>query len=110
MFVNVEEHAFCKEYLGQPFTNRQHSMERLCKKARVREFGFHAIRHLTASLLYREGQPVAVAQAVLRHKSPQITTRYLQTLGLKQTQEAMEAVMGQRGPNKVVSIQKASQE
>ena len=110
VFVNVEEHAFCKEYLGQPFTNRQHFMERLCKKAGVREFGFHAIRHLTASLLYREGQPVAVAQAVLRHKSPQTTTRYLQTLGLKQTQEAMEAVMGQRGPNKVVSIQKASQE
>ncbi len=110
VFVNVEEHAFCKEYLGQPFTNRQHLMERLCKKAGVREFGFHSIRHLTASILYQEGQPVAVAQAVLRHKSPQTTTRYLQTLGFKQTHEAMEAVMGQRGPGKVISIQKAATE
>ena len=110
VFVNVEEHAFCKEYLGLPFTNRQHFMERLCKKAGVREFGFHAIRHLTASILYREGQPVAVIQSVLRHKSPQTTTRYLQSLGLKQTQEAMEAVMGKRGPGRVVSIQKAAQE
>ena len=85
-------------------------MERLCKKAGVRVFGFHAIRHLTASILYREGQPVAVIQSVLRHKSPQTTTRYLQSLGLKQTQEAMEAVMGKRGPGRVVSIQKAAQE
>ncbi|WP_243438989.1 tyrosine-type recombinase/integrase [Fundidesulfovibrio soli] len=104
VFVNIEEYAFCKDYLGEPFTNRQHFMERLCEKAEVKTFGFHAIRHLTASLLYREGQPVAVVQAVLRHKSPQTTTRYLQSLGLKQTQEAMEAVMGQRGPGKISRI------
>ena len=104
VFVNLDETPFCKQYLGLPFTNRQHLMERLCKKAGVREFGFHAIRHLTASIMYREGQPVSVIQAVLRHKSPQTTTRYLQSLGLKQTQEAMEAVMGNRGPGKVTPI------
>ncbi len=84
-------------------------MERLCQKAEVREFGFHAIRHLTASIMYREGQPVAVIQAVLRHKSPQTTTRYLQSLGLKQTQEAMEAVMGNRGPGKVTQLTSAAE-
>jgi len=83
-------------------------VERLCKRAGVKEFGFHAIRHLTASIMYREGQPVAVIQAVLRHKSPQTTTRYLQLLGLKQTHEAMEAVMGQRGPGKVVTLRPAA--
>jgi len=107
VFVNLDETPFCKQYLGLPFTNRQHLMERLCKKAGVREFGFHAIRHLTASIMYREGQPVAVIQAVLRHKSPQTTTRYLQTLGLKQTQDAMEAVLGNRGPGKVTPIKPA---
>ncbi len=85
-------------------------MERLCKTAGVRQFDFHAIRHLTASILYRAGQPVAVIQAVLRHQSPQTTTRYLQSLGLKQTQEAMEAAMGKRGLGKVVSLQKTVQE
>jgi integrase len=110
VFVNLDETPFCKQYLGQPFTSRQHLMERLCKKAGVRHFGFHAIRHLTASLLYREGQPVAVIQAVLRHKSPQTTTRYLQSLGLKQTQEAMEAVMGQRGPGKIIKLPTAQHE
>lgn len=38
-----EEHAFCKEYPGQPCTNRQHLMERLCKKAEVGELGFNSI-------------------------------------------------------------------
>jgi len=51
---------------------------------------------------------VAVIQAVLRHKSPQTTTRYLQTLGLKQTQDAMEAVLGNRGPGKVTPIKPAA--
>lgn len=107
VFVNLDDTPFCKQYQGVPFTNRQHLMERLCNKAGVRPFGFHAIRHLTASIMYREGQPVAVIQAVLRHKSPQTTTRYLQGLGLKQTQDAMEAVMGQRGPGKVVELGRA---
>ncbi len=104
VFVNLDATPFCAQYLGQPFRVRQHVMSRLCRKAGVREFGFHAIRHLTASIMYREGQPVSVIQAVLRHKSPQTTTRYLQSLGLKQTHEAMEAVMGQRGPGKVIPM------
>ncbi len=59
--------------------------------------------------MYREGQPVAVIQAVLRHKSPQTTTRYLQSLGLKQTHEAMEAVVGQRGPGKVGTVREMAE-
>lgn len=33
-----------------------------------------------------------------------MTTRYLQSLGLKQTHEAMEVVMGQRGPGNVIPM------
>jgi integrase len=49
-------------------------------------------------------QPVAVIQAILRHKSPQTTARYLQTLGLRQTHEAMESIMGNRGPGRVINM------
>lgn len=105
VFVNLEELGFCQDYYGRPFRNRQHFMEKLCAKAEVRTFGFHAIRHLTASIMYREGQPVAVIQAILRHKSPQTTTKYLQTLGLRQTHEAMKAIMGNRGPGRVISME-----
>ncbi|WP_043635322.1 tyrosine-type recombinase/integrase [Desulfovibrio sp. TomC] len=84
-------------------------MDRRCKKAGVRAFRFHAIRYLTANIMYRAGPPVSVIQAMLRQKSPQTTTRHLQSLGLKQTQEAMEAVMGNRGPGKIISTKPAAE-
>ncbi|KHK02397.1 integrase family protein [Desulfovibrio sp. TomC] len=52
---------------------------------------------------------MSVIQAMLRQKSPQTTTRHLQSLGLKQTQEAMEAVMGNRGPGKIISTKPAAE-
>lgn len=81
-------------------------MERLCKKAGVKPFGFHAIRHLTASILYHAGQPTAMIQSVLRHKSPQTTAKYLQTLGLEQTRQGLEGVFGNRRPAKVIELKK----
>ena len=48
-------------------------MKQLCERAKVKPFGFHAIRHLTASILYKMGQPVSVIQAILRHKISNIT-------------------------------------
>jgi len=33
-------------------------MKHLCKRAKVKHFGLHAIRHLTASILAREGIPM----------------------------------------------------
>ena len=71
-------------------------MRRLCDKAKVKRFGFHAIRHLTASCLYRQGNSVGVIQAILRHKSPSTTERYLKTLGLEQTREALEGLFHPR--------------
>ena len=67
-------------------------MRTLCERTRVRPFGFHAIRHLTASILYRLGQPVSVIQAILRHKSPNTTALYLKSLGLEETRGALESL------------------
>lgn len=106
VFVCLDRTAFCEEYYGKPFTTRQHLMERLCKKAGVKPFGFHAIRHLTASILYHAGQPTAMIQSVLRHKSPQTTAKYLQTLGLEQTRQGLEGVFGNRRPAKVIELKK----
>ena len=65
-------------------------MKQLCERAKVKPFGFHAIRHLTASILYKMGQPVSVIQAILRHKSPNTAAIYLRTLGLEETRGALE--------------------
>jgi len=66
---------------GQPFTSRQHYMERLCKRADVKPFGFHGIRHLTASILAKANVDIPTIQAILRHKSPNTTARYIRSLG-----------------------------
>ena len=93
VFVCLDETDFCRPYYGKPFTNRQHMMKRLCKLAGVKHFGFHGIRHLTASILYHKGIDTAVIQAILRHKSPTTTNRYLKTLGLEKAREALEIGM-----------------
>lgn len=51
-----------------------------------------AIRHLTATTLYHNGYDVATIQAILRHKSPNTTERYLKTLGLEKVKNALDSL------------------
>ncbi|MYL85270.1 tyrosine-type recombinase/integrase [Desulfovibrio aerotolerans] len=105
VFVNLSDTEFAVKYWGEPFKYRQHFMEKICKRAGVKPFGFHAIRHLTATILFRAGQPLSVIQAILRHKSPTTTARYLHGLGLGQTREALSSVMdGRRSQQTFKSI------
>jgi integrase len=67
---------------GKKYSQRQWFMRRLCAKAGVKPFGFHAIRHLSASILAHEGVPLPIVQGVLRHKNATTTSRYLRSLGL----------------------------
>jgi len=92
VFVCLDQKHFCAEYYGGRFSVRQHFMKRLCGKADVVPFGFHAIRHLSASILYSLGYSVAVIQTILRHKSPTTTERYLKSLGLENVREALEQI------------------
>jgi integrase len=68
---------------GEPFRQRRHFMKTICEKADVKPFGFHAIRHMTASYLYQIGKPLSLIQRILRHDSPGTTERYLNSLGFK---------------------------
>lgn len=104
VFLCEEETAFTREHHGQPFLYRRHLMRRLCEKAGVEPFGFHAIRHLAASILYKLSTPLAVIQAILRHKHATTTERYLKTLGLEETRPALEALSAQRS-GKVIELQ-----
>jgi integrase len=56
-------------------------MLRLCKKAGVKHFGFHALRHLGASLINESGQvTMKQIQLLLRHKKQSTTEKYLHIL------------------------------
>ena len=92
VFLCLDETEFTREYYGQPFKYRQHFMNRICEEAGVKPFGFHAIRHLTASTLFKAGYEVAVIQTVLRHKSPNTTERYLRSIGHERVRDALEGL------------------
>jgi integrase len=68
---------------GEQYTSRQHFMENLCNRAGVKPFGFHAVRHLSATILAYAGLDIPTVQAVLRHKSPNTTARYIKSLGIQ---------------------------
>ena len=63
-----------------PFVDRAKWMPRLCKKAEVKPFGVHGIRHLTASLLAGANLPLIAIKEMLRHKSINTTQRYIHSL------------------------------
>ena len=103
VFVCLDKSAVTTEFYGKPFEYRLQFMRRLCDKAGVKRFGFHAIRHLTASQLFKKGYSVGIIQAILRHKSPSTTERYLKTLGLERVREALEDMTG-KGVGKRISL------
>ncbi len=97
VFICLDDYEYCRPYYGKPYRVRAHFMNRLCESAKVKPFGFHAIRHLSASMLFRLGYDVATIQAILRHKSPNTTARYLKTLGHEDVRAALQSLSVKRG-------------
>ncbi len=65
---------------GEPYSARQHWLPRLCRKAGVKEFGLHGIRHLSASILMANKVSLVDIQTVLRHMNLTTTQRYVHRL------------------------------
>jgi integrase len=72
-------------------------MKKICKRAGVKPFGFHGIRHMFASKLWREGMSLGEIQQMLRHKSPRVTEKYLQSLGLERVRKSLELIFNPPG-------------
>ena len=104
IFVCLDKTPFCDQYYGKPFTYRQHFMRRICKRAKVKPFGFHAIRHLAATVQYHNGQGLNWLQAFLRHKNATTTEKYLKSLGLKPLREGLDE--GFKRPGEVVEFKR----
>lgn len=60
------------------YQSKRNLMRRLCQKAGVKEFGFHAIRHHVASIIADSGKAtLGQIQKFLRHRRPSTTEGYL---------------------------------
>jgi integrase len=90
VFMCLEEGECQRVHYGQPFKYRNQFVKRLCELAKVKPFGFHAIRHLTASILHRKGYELGAIQAILRHHSPSTTERYLRRISPERVREVLE--------------------
>jgi len=84
---------------GRPFRRRE-IMERLCKKAGVKHFGYHAIRHLSATILAHAGLDIPSVQTVLRHKNPNTTAKYIKSLGVQPNR--LDVIFEKRESSKVL--------
>ena len=63
------------------YIQKRDTMKKLCRKADVKVFGFHAIRHHVASILADSGKAsLSQIQKMLRHKRTTTTDRYIKTL------------------------------
>lgn len=87
---------------GKQYTKDQlkHVMRNLCKRARVKRFGFHAIRHHVAAILRDSGKAtLGQIQKFLRHHRATTTDNYLKGLSpdLIEVAEVLDNVRGQNG-------------
>ncbi|MGE4194675.1 MAG: tyrosine-type recombinase/integrase [Pseudodesulfovibrio sp.] len=99
---SVNEWVFVQpkgRFKHKPYTENRGFPQALCDDAEVKQFGCHAIRHLTASILWSKDVPLHIIQAILRHKSPRTTERYLKKLlGDTQIRPHLEVLTGGKNP------------
>jgi len=77
-----------KEWSEGPYKERKTVMKGLCKKAGVKYFRYHPLRHLGASLLDRANVNIGSIQRILGHEHRSTTEIYLHSIG-ETEQEAM---------------------
>ena len=78
-----------KKVVG-PFNYRGTILKTLCKKADVKKFSFHALRHFGASIMDNQKVPIGSIQKILGHENRTTTEIYLHSIGDSE-QEAIAA-------------------
>ena len=69
------------EWVVGPYQDRKKLMATLCKKAGVRYFRYHALRHSGASVMDGHNVPMGAIQRILGHENRSTTEIYLHSLG-----------------------------
>ncbi|MBW1717707.1 MAG: site-specific integrase [Deltaproteobacteria bacterium] len=64
-----------------PYKDRKKIMKILCKKAGVKYFRFHSLRHAGASIMDGNNVPLGAIQRILGHENRRTTEIYLHSIG-----------------------------
>lgn len=75
------EYVFTNPKTGKPYVYRNALMKRLCKRAGVKRFSYHALRHFGASRMVQQGVPLTDIQQILGHEKVTTTAIYLRAMG-----------------------------
>jgi len=70
-----------KDWVEVPYKERKTVMRSLCRKAGVRYFRYHPLRHLGASILDRANVNIGSIQRILGHEHRSTTEIYLHSIG-----------------------------
>jgi integrase len=74
--LNAKEGKVFKSGRGEPYRSVRTAFEKGVRKAGIKDFTFHDLRHTFASWLAMEGVPMSTIGKLLGHKTPQMTMRY----------------------------------
>jgi integrase len=83
-----------------PYRDRHKIMRSLCRKAGVKYFRFHALRHASASVLDQRGARLGDIQRILGHENRRTTEIYLHSIGDDQ-REAIATL--EQSPGKILT-------
>jgi hypothetical protein len=82
--------------LGLPYRARLHFMDTLCRRAGVKPFGFHAIRHKSAAIAF-VSKGLNAAQILMGHARATTTDIYVRSAGLYAPQDMILEALGNSG-------------
>jgi len=69
------------EKLFDEWVKNPRFIEKICKKIKIKVFGWHAYRHRKASILAKNNVPLVEIMAILGHDNIEVTQIYLRVLG-----------------------------
>ena len=81
VFCHTYRDPKTKTLVKGPYKDRKRIMKTLCKKARVKYFRYHALRHFGASLMDRVNVNIGSIQRLLGHENRETTEIYLHSIG-----------------------------
>jgi len=97
------------KWVEGPYRDRKMIMRTLCRKAGVRYFRFHALRHFGASMLDKANVSIGSIQRILGHENRTTTEIYLHSIGESEREAMMVFERVCQGPSEEILTQSLTQ-